>query len=264
MDADDLRALLDEVAELARAAGEAIEDIRKEGTEVESKADGSPVTRADMAAHRAIVSGLASLELHCPVVSEEGEPEKDWPEDASLYWLVDPLDGTREFINGYPEYTVNVALVERGEPVLGVVHVPAAGVTYRAARGLGARRTDAHGAEERVRTTEHERPLTAAISRSHASREVQDLLERWGVENVIRRGSSLKMCAVAEGSADVYPRLGPTCLWDTAAGTAVVRQAGGRVSDLNGDPLSYSLSGGLKHRGFLVTAARLSPRRLLE
>ena len=262
MDPEVLTSLTEDVRDLARSAGQAIEDVRARGAEVESKADGSPVTEADMASHRVLVSGLNECEPRYPVVSEEGEFEDNGSDFPSVHWLVDPLDGTKEFVKGRPEYTVNVALVEDGDPVVGVIYISAADVLYYAARDLGAWKVDGSASPERLDATPREPTFTAAISRSHASQEIQDLLDRWGVEKLVRRGSSLKMCAVAEGSAHVYPRLGPTYLWDTAAGTAIVREAGGEVADLKGKPLTYNLRDGWKKYGFLVTASDLSPESL--
>ncbi len=152
---------------------------------------------------------------------------------GSTYWLVDPLDGTKEFLKGLPEYTVNVALVDAGVPVLGVIYVPAADCLYLAARGQGARRLDARG-ETRLLAAPVAQPRRAVVSRSHLSPETGALLARLGVTETIPRGSSLKMCAVAEGAADLYPRLGPTRLWDTAAGTAIAAEAGCDVVGLDG------------------------------
>jgi 3'(2'), 5'-bisphosphate nucleotidase len=166
---------------------------------------------------------------------------------------VDPLDGTKEFLKGLPEYTVNVALVEAGVPVLGVIYVSAADSLYLAARGLGARRLDARG-ETRLLASPVAQPRRAVVSRSHPSPETEALLTRLGVKETIPRGSSLKMCAVAEGAADLYPRLGSTRLWDTAAGAAIAAEAGCDVVALDGRPLRYDLGGGLVLPGFFVCA----------
>jgi len=186
-------------------------------------------------------------------VSEEGDVEGTVASAGALFWLVDPLDGTKEFIKGRPEYTVNVALVEDGVPILGAIQVPAAERLYLGARGRGARRTDARGTVE-LAPSRMPRPRRAVVSRSHLTPPTEALLERLGVEERASFGSSLKMCAVAEGAADVYPRLGPTCLWDTAAGAAIALEAGCDVVGLDGRPLRYDLAAGLKHAGFLVCA----------
>ena len=253
MEAQQLSGLLQAVVPLVRRAGEAIEAVRRGPLGTESKADGSPVTRADRAAEAILVAGLRDLVPGTAVVSEEGDVETAVAAAGPLCWLVDPLDGTKQFIQGLPEFTVNVALVEAGLPVLGAVLVPAAGTLYLAAQGQGARRLDASG-ESRLAAASVDTPRRAVMSRSHLTPETTALLQALGVTESVSRGSSLKMCAVAEGAADVYPRLGPTMLWDTAAGTAVATEAGCSVVDLEGRPLRYDVKQGLKHRGFLVCA----------
>jgi 3'(2'), 5'-bisphosphate nucleotidase len=253
MDPARLGALLEEVGLLARRAGEAIEQVRKGPLDAEAKADGSPVTRADRAAEAILVGGLHPLLPGVAVVSEEGDVEAAIASAGSTYWLVDPLDGTKEFLKGLPEYTVNVALVEAGVPVLGVIYVSAADAMYLAARGHGARRRDARG-EAQLRATPVAHPRRAVVSRSHLSPETGALLARLGVTETVARGSSLKMCAVAEGTADLYPRLGPTRLWDTAAGAAIATAAGCDVVALDGKPLRYDLASGLVRPAFLVSA----------
>jgi 3'(2'), 5'-bisphosphate nucleotidase len=253
MDARQLAGLIDQVGALARQAGQAILDTRVESADVESKADGSPVTRADLASERVILAGLAALSPPLPVVSEEGDVPQAVAGAGNLFWLVDPLDGTKEFIKGLPEYTVNIALVEDGTPILGAIHVPPQDRLYVAARGLGARRIDASGTTA-LHAAKVDELRSAVASRSHLSPETVRLLSRLGINETTPRGSSLKICAVAEGAAHVYPRLGPTCLWDTAAGTAVAREAGCAVIDLTGQPLRYDLGSGIKRDGFVVCA----------
>jgi 3'(2'), 5'-bisphosphate nucleotidase len=248
-----LGVLLEQVALLARRAGEAIEGVRAGAVEAEAKADGSPVTAADRAAEAILVEGLRPLLPGVVVVSEEGDVDAAIAGAGATYWLVDPLDGTKEFLKGLPEYTVNVALVEAGVPILGVIYVSASGCLYLAARGLGARRRDARG-EVRLERTPLARPRRAVVSRSHLSAETAALLGRLGIDETLPSGSSLKMCAVAEGAADVYPRLGPTRLWDTAAGSAIAREAGCDVIAPDGSSLRYDLASGLVRPGFLVTA----------
>jgi 3'(2'), 5'-bisphosphate nucleotidase len=248
-----LARLLDEAGQLARRAGQAILATRVALGDVEIKDDGSPVTRAELAAHEVILAGLAQLTPEIPVISEEGELETAVRAAGSSFWLVDPLDGTKEFIKGLPEYTVNIALVENGEPVLGAIHVPAVDVLYLGARGVGARRVDPHGTLA-LETPSVTCPRRAVASRSHLSLETEEFLRLLGIGETAPRGSSLKLCAVAEGAADVYPRLAPTRLWDTAAGTAIARAAGCHVIDLAGEPLRYDLAKGLVHPGFVVCA----------
>ncbi|MCG6926617.1 MAG: 3'(2'),5'-bisphosphate nucleotidase CysQ [Acidobacteria bacterium] len=248
-----LPALLDAVGALAGRAGEAILATVRSPGEFEEKADGSPVTRADRAAHEILVEGLSRLDPGHTVVSEEGDVEGTVRVAGSVYWLVDPLDGTKEFIAGRPEYTVNVALVEKGVPILGVIQVPVNGRLYLGARGHGARLVDGEG-EAPLTPASVDRPLTAVVSRSHLNARTEEFLGQLGITETTPCGSSLKICAVAEGVADVYPRFGPTCLWDTAAGAAIATAAGCSVVDLEGQPLRYDPANGIKHAGFLVAA----------
>ncbi|MGH7318789.1 MAG: 3'(2'),5'-bisphosphate nucleotidase CysQ [Candidatus Rokuibacteriota bacterium] len=208
-----------------------------------TKADGSPLTRADRAAHRVITEGLAGLDPATPIVSEEGRvPDYAARRDWRRFWLVDPLDGTKEFLQRNGEFTVNIALIEDGEPVLGVVLTPALDLLYWACRGTGAWKQA--GAAPATRIFSRERspgaPLTVVESRSHPSPELEDYLRTLPVGQRIAVGSSLKFCWVAEGRADVYPRLGPTMEWDTAAAQCIVEQAGGQVTTLTQEPLQYN------------------------
>jgi len=235
--------LLSAVTRIARDAGEAIMDVYARGFSVTEKADHSPLTEADLAAHRVIVAGLAALPEAIPILSEEDAGSFSGPDAQGRYWLVDPLDGTKEFIKRNDEFTVNIALIERGRPVLGVVLVPVTGVAYVAAAGLGAHKIHADG--KCVAISVAGRPAAGATwrvlgSRSHTSAELAGWLEALGAHTIWPVGSSLKSCLIAEGRADVYPRLGPTSLWDTGAAQAVLEQAGGRVVGLAGEPLGYA------------------------
>jgi len=263
MDTSILQRLLTEATAIARRAGQAVREIAADVGEVLDKADGSPLTRADRASHEMIVSGLGRLVPAFPILSEEGDLDSFDAGSRRVYWCVDPLDGTKEFIRGLSDYTVNIALVDCGEPTLGVVDVPAAEVTYYAARGLGAFKVAPGARPVPIRPSRCEQPASAVVSRSHLSAETERFLERVGIASTVRRGSSVKICAVAEGSADIYPRFGPTCLWDTAAGAAVAREAGCAVVDLSGEALSYDPDAGLKHAGFLVVPAHLDMGRWL-
>jgi 3'(2'), 5'-bisphosphate nucleotidase len=254
MDDRRLAQLVDEVGVLARRAGEAILATRLGAGDVAAKADGSPVTQADLASERVILAGLTAIEPRLPIVSEEGDVERALASAGRLFWLVDPLDGTKEFVKGLPEYTVNIALVEDGQPILGAIHVPPIDCLYIAARGLGARRIEAGGTTTPLRPSAVARPKRAVTSRSHLSPETESFLKRLGITETSPRGSSLKICAVAEGQADVYPRLGPIRLWDTAAGAAIAREAGCAVLDLSGAPLNYDPARGLTHTGLVVCA----------
>jgi len=255
IDTSKLDAVLEEVGALARRAGDAILATVESLGEVEEKADGSPVTRADRAANDVIVQGLRALDPHLTIVSEEGDLEETVARAGSVYWLVDPLDGTKEFIRGRPEYTVNVALVEDGVAILGAIQVPVNGRLYLGARGVGARLVDGGDVSPLVPTGVTQ-PARAVVSRSHLTAPTEEFLDRLGISQTTPCGSSLKICAVAEGRADIYPRFGPTCLWDTAAGTAIATAAGCEAVDLQGQPLRYRLDAGLKHRGFLITCSK--------
>ncbi len=252
------RALLGGVTDIAAAAGVKILEVYSREFDVAHKDDRSPLTEADLAAHQAIVSGLEALTPGIPVLSEESA-EVPFEERASWqqYWLVDPLDGTREFIKRNGEFTVNIALIDNHEPVLGVIVVPVSGVCYFAARGIGAFRQD-RGAEPQqlqVRAYDPEKVVIAG-SRSHASERLKMFLERAGKHELISMGSSLKSCLVAEGRADIYPRLGLTSEWDTAAAQAVVEGAGGILTDLSLAPLRYNTKDSLLNPEFLVIADR--------
>ncbi|MBS3764206.1 MAG: 3'(2'),5'-bisphosphate nucleotidase CysQ [Planctomycetes bacterium] len=244
--------LIPSLKDIARDAGAETHRIAQGPVEADRKADGSPVTRADRASHRIIVPALERLDPSLPIISEEGDlPEPGIDAFPDQFWLVDPLDGTKEFLKKNGEYTINIALIERGIPILGVIYAPALDGLYWAAAGMGAQKQEAGEKPRRIMGS-REGPFTAAISRSHASPEVESYLERLGVEEIVRCGSSIKLCAVAEGKADIYPRFGPTCLWDTAAGAVIAREGGARVVDLQGEPLEYDPNAGLKHSGFIV------------
>ncbi|WMC09236.1 3'(2'),5'-bisphosphate nucleotidase CysQ [Oceanimonas pelagia] len=246
--------LLNQVDALARKAGAAIMEIYGRDFTVEQKEDKSPLTEADAAAHNIIVNGLAELSLKAPVLSEEDTAGFAGADEHGRYWLVDPLDGTKEFIKRNGEFTVNIALVENGRPVLGVVYAPALNVGYTAAEGLGAFKAEGNAAPVAIRVTEHkaDQPWRVVGSRSHAGDSLLQLLEKLGEHELVAMGSSLKLCLVAEGAADVYPRLGPTSLWDTGAAQCVVEQAGGQVLQLNGEPLSYANTREVLNPYFLV------------
>jgi len=229
------------LVELARRAGDATLLHYHEGMAVEQKGDRGPVTAADRAAHEVIVSALAAWDPTIPVISEEGRiPSAAERAGWRRFWLVDPLDGTKEFVHRNGEFTVNIALIDSGVPVLGVVHAPARELTYSAARGLGAWRQRGDGAPERIWSTPPHpgQPLRVAESRSHPSAELEAWLATVCVAERVPVGSSLKFCLVAEGTADVYPRLGPTMEWDVAAGDCVYRNSG--VDGPRHSPLMYN------------------------
>lgn len=240
-----MTALLESVSALARRAGAAILDVYAKEFDVTKKADSSPLTVADMRSHRIIVEGLRELTPEIPILSEEAsdiafEERQHW----SRYWLVDPLDGTKEFVARNGEFTVNIALVEHGRPVLGVVHVPVLQQTYRAHEAT-AECAEGGASFQRIHArTSPAEGATLIISRSHAAKElvkVEQLGER--VAGMIVAGSSVKFCRIAEGAADLYPRLGPTMEWDTAAGQAILEAAGGSVRTPEGETLAYGKAG---------------------
>lgn len=247
--------LLENMTAIGVAAAEAIRNTRAE-TDVRLKADGSPVTGADEAAEAVIRGALERLSLPLPVISEEqadrGEPSVTAPSCI----LVDPLDGTREFIAGRDEYTVNIGVVADGVPVAGVIVAPALGILWRGILGRGAERLkfSAAGtsAPEPIRTRAHrEADTRVMVSRSHLDARTEAYLKRWPGAQRTACGSALKFCRVAEGAADLYPRLGPTHDWDVAAGHAIVAAAGGSVIAPAGTPLVYG-SPGLKIPAFLA------------
>ncbi len=253
--------LIPAVIELVRQAGAATLPHWRADVTVNEKADASPVTAADMAAHHILNDGLLALAPDIPVLSEEAadialSERGQW----SRWWLVDPLDGTKEFIAGSEEFTVNVALIEQGRVVFGVVGIPATGQCYYGGAGLGAWRADAAGKAEpiRVRLAPQE-AFTLVASRRHSSPAQEALLtglsERFGDLQLANVGSSLKFCQLAEGNADCYPRLAPTSQWDTAAAQGVLEGAGGEVLTLKGEVLTYEARESLLNPYFLALPA---------
>jgi len=245
---------MEPLLELARSAGDAILEVYDTDFAVRSKSDQSPLTAADMASHRIIEEGLRALTPGIPILSEESSAvpfaeRQQW----RRYWLVDPLDGTKEFVKRNGEFTVNIALVENHSPLLGVVHVPVKQLVYYGGNGLGAWRKAPQAEPEAIRICPQRRtPVQVAGSRSHAGESLQQFLHRLGAHQIVSMGSSLKLCLVADGTADVYPRLGPTSEWDTAAAQAIVEAAGGRVTDTQLHTLRYNTKESLLNPHFLV------------
>jgi 3'(2'), 5'-bisphosphate nucleotidase len=253
----DLKSLVDPIVALAEDAGRAILEVYSTDFEVQSKDDESPLTQADLASHRWIEAGLLALTPDIPIISEEsGLPDFDERGKWQRYWLIDPLDGTKEFVNRNGEFTVNIALIEKQRPVLGVVHVPVSGKTYVGCEGIGAQRRDgdAEPVAIEVASTSSE-PARIVGSRSHRGASLDAYLDSLGEHDMVPMGSSLKFCVVAEGGADLYPRLGPTSEWDTAAAQAVVEQAGGRVVTLDGKPMKYNAKADILNPYFFVIGA---------
>lgn len=250
---------LEQVISIAKAAGAAIMQVYSTDFNVVKKDDSSPLTQADLAAHHVIVSALSKLTPHIPILSEESEAiayetRKEWQQ----YWLIDPLDGTREFVKRNGEFTVNIALIDGQKSVLGVVYAPVTKVLYFASLTNGAyKQVNADTALQiHTRLLNLKQPIVAG-SRSHADEKIQkfmlNLKHQIGVTpELISMGSSLKICLVAEGLADVYPRLGPTSEWDTAAAHCVLSEAGGDMIDISGETIIYNSKSSLLNPYFFA------------
>ena len=251
--------LLDELAYAAREAGEAILEVVRRGFEVESKHDTSPVTEADRAAELIILAALARAAPDVPVIAEEEVAAGRIPAHGDTYFLVDPLDGTKEFIRGGDDYTVNIGLIEGGTPKLGVVFAPATGRLHGGIVGQGAWLDEGNGPMP-IETRARGDLTTAVASKSHLNQATIDYLEAAvGNCGYVSVGSSLKFCIVAEGRADIYPRAAPTSEWDTAAGHAVLLAAGGLVDGADGEALRYGKPAFL-NRAFVATSGWKPPR----
>jgi 3'(2'), 5'-bisphosphate nucleotidase len=246
--------LLEEVCAIARAAGTAILEVYGRDFAVQLKEDRSPLTEADQVAHRIIKDRLNALEPQMPVLSEESAPHelacrRSW----SRYWLVDPLDGTKEFLKRNGEFTVNIALVDQHRAVLGVVLAPTIDRLYFGAVEHGAWRQEGNGAALPIRVRAAAATVLRVVgSRSHPSAELAAYLAGLGPHEIVPMGSSLKICLVAEGTADIYPRLGPTSEWDTAGAQAILESAGGRMIDRAGQSLRYNSKDDLLNPHFLA------------
>ena len=248
----DRSALVRDLGETAREAGEAIRAIVRRGFDVEAKGDLSPVTEADRAAELVILAALAHLAPGVPVIAEEEVAAGRIPAHDDVYFLVDPLDGTKEFIRGGDDYTVNIGLIDGGSPVLGVVYSPATDRLHGGAVGEGAWLDEGQGPRA-IQTRDRGAAVTAVASKSHLNQATVDYLEAAvGACDYTSIGSSLKFCIVAEGRADIYPRAAPTSEWDTAAGHAVLLAAGGLVDGVDGSALRYGKRAFL-NRGFVAT-----------
>jgi 3'(2'), 5'-bisphosphate nucleotidase len=248
--------LLDELVAVARQAGQAILDVYGGEFEVVRKDDASPLTQADLASHRIICERLSRMTPDIPLLSEEsGAIDFQTRAAWRRYWLIDPLDGTKEFVNRNGEFTVNIALIEDHDPLLGIVHVPVSGVTYTGLVNRGATRQDPGQPPQAISVRRPcADPPVIVGSRSHANPMLNDLLAPLGDYEMVSMGSSLKFCLLAEGKADFYPRLGPTSEWDTAAAHAIVKAAGGKIVTLENRPLQYNLEESLLNPEFLVIA----------
>jgi 3'(2'), 5'-bisphosphate nucleotidase len=247
--------LLPKVIAVAEQAAAVILEHYAGGTTISAKADASPVTAADEAAEAVILDGLRGLTPGLPIVAEEAVAQGQVPDvGEGAFWLVDPLDGTKEFISKNGEFTVNIGLVEDRQPILGVVLAPAKGIAWWGALGQGACRREA-GEVRRIQVRPWpSKGMVAVASRSHRDAETDAWLAAEGITETVSAGSSLKFCLVAEGKADVYPRFGPTMEWDVAAGHAVLRAAGGRVLTVEGVPFRYAKPG-FRNPGFIAYGA---------
>ncbi|MEM7041644.1 MAG: 3'(2'),5'-bisphosphate nucleotidase CysQ [Pseudomonadota bacterium] len=252
----DPETLLPEIVALADKAGAVIMEHYRGEVEVKTKADASPVTAADEAGEAVILEGLATLAPDIPVIAEEKVAAGDIPDVGDgRFWLVDPLDGTKEFISKNGEFTVNIALIDGNGPLMGVVLAPAREKAWWGLRGAGAWTRAADGTATNIQV----RPapaggLTAVASRSHSDEATEKFLDEVGASERISAGSSLKFCLIAEGRADIYPRFGPTMEWDVAAGHAVLLAAGGHVTTLDGAPFGYRKPD-FRNTGFIARAA---------
>lgn len=241
----DRPALVLAITKIAREAGDKILTIYEQDFDVKTKSDASPVTEADVEAEKIILKGLTALTPDIPILAEESEAAGKVPDlSGGIFWLVDPLDGTKEFIHKRGEFTVNIALVEQGRPTMGVIHIPAKDKTYFAEGPGKVWRQDEENEPEAIAA----RPapsdgLTVVASRSHRTPETDEYIAKFKVAELISAGSSLKLCLLAEGKADLYPRFGRTMEWDIGAGQAILEAAGGTVETLDGAPLTYGKDG---------------------
>ena len=245
---------LEEIVKIAKLAGAKILKIYQasEAHEYALKEDCSPCTKADEASHDVIVTALAKITPHVPIISEEGNYEDTVLSNSDDYWLVDPLDGTKEFLSRNGEFTVNIALIKKGKPILGVVYVPVLAVCYYASSGEGAYKQKEGSSVQRLKVDSKKHDsITIAVSRRHDLEPLERFVSYIGKYNVVSMGSSLKICAVADNTVDIYPRFGPTMAWDIAAAQCVLEEAGGQLLDQNEQPLRYNAKT-LKNPKFLA------------
>lgn len=253
----DHRSLAEAFATIASTAAAAILDIKRGGLSTRIKADCSPVTEADEQAERVIAQALRALLPDVPLIAEEQVAAGVVPEIGDTFLLVDPLDGTREFIAGRNEYTVNIALVERGRPTVGVIAAPELGTLYAGTPSWAGRRSEGDSVFTSIVTRPLAQPPVAIASLSHCNEETREWLDRWPAIERKGIGSSLKFCLLAEGEADVYPRFSPTCEWDTAAGQAILAGAGGVVLNLDSTDMVYGKhDSGFRNGNFIAWGRR--------
>lgn len=233
---------LDRIEKISHDAGDAIMEIYQKTINVSYKLDHSPLTEADLKANQIITNALKEYYPEIPILAEETITDFKGVSDEGLYWLVDPLDGTKEFIKQNGEFTVNIALIQKGEPILGVVLAPEKKLLYRAAKNEGAYKREVDGHLKKIEVVRHDpgSPWIVTGSRSHEDEATQVWLQNLGEYQFVPMGSSLKICLIAEGMAHTYPRFGPTSLWDTAAAHIILKEAGGDIRDLDGYVLNYT------------------------
>lgn len=258
----DYRLLADTLYETTLEAGRKIMEIFAQDFDVTYKDDKSPVTEADQAAEKIILRDLAKVAPQIPVIAEEQASAGEIPDVADIFWLVDPLDGTKEFVRKGTDFTVNIALIENGQPTFGIVYAPALGRMFVAKDP----KTAVQMTVREGRFMDEEQPIAirdvpssgavAVASKSHRDAETNTFLEKLGITNVVSTGSSLKFCLVAAGDADIYPRFGPTMEWDTGAGHAVLKAAGGTVLNPDGTTFGYKKVGFLN--GFFIANGKVS------
>lgn len=252
----DIKSLLNSATQIAKDAGHEILKFYHgaKAIAVNLKSDQSPLTEADLVANQLIIAKLKQLTPSLPILSEESAPitfaeRKKWQQ----YWLIDPIDGTKEFINKTNEFTVNIALIADHKPILGIVHAPALQHCYFAAAGIGAFKQENNFPAQQITTRPYNhKKIVVTASRRHGHGQLENFLAQLGSYTIVQRGSALKCGLVAEGVADIYPRFGPTSEWDIAAGQCVLEQAGGKIIDFSGKPLRYNTKESLENPPFLA------------
>jgi 3'(2'), 5'-bisphosphate nucleotidase len=248
--------LLAEIEDLAVKSGAAVMDVyERKSIKKSFKKDSSPLTIADEISNKIITDALSRSFPDIPFLSEESKSNFFCPNDDSLFWLIDPLDGTKEFIKKNGEFTINIALIKSGKPILGVVYAPAMKSNYSAASGFGAFKTDSNGSRSPIKVGKSYQgsDYTVLVSRSHRN-SISDVLSKLYKYQLLEIGSSLKFCLIAEGNADIYIRSGSTCFWDTAASQCILEEAGGCIYDFNGYSLEYSQLDTLINPSFIASA----------
>ena len=258
--------LISSTVEIAKEAGKAITEIYNSDFDYQLKKDSSPITAADNLSHNIITDRLKILTPEIPILSEENcdipyKIRSQWTQ----YWLVDPLDGTKEFIKKNGEFTVNIALIDNNSPIFGIIHIPASNETYWGSKGNGSFCSNKNNDVKQIYVSRnHQNPIRLVASRSHPSEMLNDLLEKIIDYEIIEVGSSIKFCLIASGQADCYPRFGLTSEWDTAAGEAIVCYAGGRVVTAKGNSMNYNTKKDYLNPNFIVSNGKIISERILS